>query len=399
MADPERAAHAQRHDRIAPSVAGARDRAAAGRGHAADPAPDGALEIRDAVGVELTAGATLLAASLGFEPRDAIPAWLMQTTVDHGGLALGAFRDGQLAGFSYALPCGDWELFSCGLAVAPAWRGHGVGRRLKCAQRDRALRRRAVADPLDRGPAVRAGAHAVPGRPRGAAGRLRGGALRGRPPVSDPAGRRLDRLAAGRRAARPDAARAARRDPARSGGARRSGPARLAHAGAAIDAARARVRRDRDRHGRRSCRAALLGPLRAARRMTAAGLDHHRRRRRGGAARRRPRLRAPAVEPLGAHVRHHPRSAADPRRARRARCDRDVLRPGRDGPSATPTRSSALAARGTRSAITAIRIALRTRSSPTPSVRRSRDGLAALEAADRRPSGRLSRAVLGAHAA
>lgn len=132
-------------------LTGARDRAPAARGIAAHPA--GAVEIRAAVGVELTAGATLLAGSLGFEPRDAIPAWLMQTTVDHGGLALGAFGDGQLAGFSYALQCGDWELFSCGLAVAPAWRGHGVGRRLKCAQRDRALRDgrsriRWTADPL-----------------------------------------------------------------------------------------------------------------------------------------------------------------------------------------------------------------------------------------------------------
>jgi predicted GNAT superfamily acetyltransferase len=118
--------------------------------------PDAAareIVIRDAAGAELIAGGDLLAASLRFSERDAIPAWLMQTTVDCGGVALGAFRDGVLGGFSYALPCGDWELFSCGLAVAPEWRGLGIGRRLKLAQRDRARRDgrsriRWTADPL-----------------------------------------------------------------------------------------------------------------------------------------------------------------------------------------------------------------------------------------------------------
>lgn len=97
------------------------------------------IEIRDAEGAELVAGAELLAASLGFGERDAIPAWLMQTTAGCGGLALGAFRDGVLGGFSYAVPCGERALFSCGLAVRPDWRGEGVGRRLKLAQRERAL--------------------------------------------------------------------------------------------------------------------------------------------------------------------------------------------------------------------------------------------------------------------
>lgn len=111
------------------------------------------IEIREAAGAELVAGGDLLAASLRFSERDAIPAWLMQTTAECGGLALGAFRDGVLGGFSYAVPCGEHALFSCGLAVLPEWRGHGVGRRLKLAQRDRALRDgrtriRWTADPL-----------------------------------------------------------------------------------------------------------------------------------------------------------------------------------------------------------------------------------------------------------
>jgi predicted GNAT superfamily acetyltransferase len=111
------------------------------------------IEIREAAGAELVAGGDLLAASLRFSERDAIPAWLMQTTAGCGGLALGAFRDGMLGGFSYAVPCGEHTLFSCGLAVLPEWRGHGVGRRLKLAQRERALRQgrthiRWTADPL-----------------------------------------------------------------------------------------------------------------------------------------------------------------------------------------------------------------------------------------------------------
>lgn len=111
------------------------------------------IEIRQAAGEELVAGGDLLATSLGFGERDAIPAWLMQTTAHCGGLALGAFRDGVLGGFSYAVPCGERGLFSCGLAVRPEWRGQGVGRRLKLAQRDWALRQdrthiRWTADPL-----------------------------------------------------------------------------------------------------------------------------------------------------------------------------------------------------------------------------------------------------------
>jgi predicted GNAT superfamily acetyltransferase len=112
--------------------------------------------IRDARGAELVAGLELLRASLGFKAADGIPAWLALTTTEAGGLALGAFAGRELIGFSYAVPAlrpvGP-HLFSCGLAVAPARRGQGVGRRLKLAQRDRARalgidRIRWTADPL-----------------------------------------------------------------------------------------------------------------------------------------------------------------------------------------------------------------------------------------------------------
>ena len=85
--------------------------------------------------------------------RDALPPWLVQTSAAHGGLALGAFEDGRLVGFSFALPGGPGELFSCGLAVATGCRGRGIGLRLKRLQRDRAAAMgvdtiRWTADPL-----------------------------------------------------------------------------------------------------------------------------------------------------------------------------------------------------------------------------------------------------------
>jgi predicted GNAT superfamily acetyltransferase len=113
----------------------------------------GEIEVRDAHGAELLAGCALLARSLGFCDRDALPPWLVQTAAGFGGLALGAFAAGRLVGFSFALPTAGDELFSCGVAVDPEWRGRGVGARLKRLQRERARARgvtaiRWTADPL-----------------------------------------------------------------------------------------------------------------------------------------------------------------------------------------------------------------------------------------------------------
>jgi predicted GNAT superfamily acetyltransferase len=114
---------------------------------------DAEVVIRDARGAEIVEGCALLARSLGFADRDALPAWLVQTAAGHGGLALIALAGGRPVGFSFALATGGDELFSCGLAVDEAWRGRGVGRRLKLAQRECALARgvrtiRWTADPL-----------------------------------------------------------------------------------------------------------------------------------------------------------------------------------------------------------------------------------------------------------
>jgi predicted GNAT superfamily acetyltransferase len=111
---------------------------------------------------QLRPGAELLAASLGFGAADAIPPWLMLVAADAGGVALAAATPSELAGFSFGLPgLAGREPFlsSCGLAVAPAFRGRGIGRALKLAQRRAALDLgygviRWTADPLN-GPGLR----------------------------------------------------------------------------------------------------------------------------------------------------------------------------------------------------------------------------------------------------
>jgi predicted GNAT superfamily acetyltransferase len=66
----------------------------------------------------------------------------MHTTDLYGGLTLGAFVDGRLVGFSYALPGFDRRpfLLSCGLAVADGFESRGIGLALKLAQARHARR-------------------------------------------------------------------------------------------------------------------------------------------------------------------------------------------------------------------------------------------------------------------
>lgn len=95
--------------------------------------------IRRARRDDLPEAARLLARTLGFAARDAIPAWLMRTTDECGGVTLVADHEGAIVGVSYALPTGDHALFSCGLAVAAAHRGRDLGAALKAAQRHEAI--------------------------------------------------------------------------------------------------------------------------------------------------------------------------------------------------------------------------------------------------------------------
>ena len=83
----------------------------------------------------------LSAIQFGFEPPDQIPPWFVHTFAAFGGIALGAFHDERLVGYSYGMPGydeGETFLLACGLAVHPAFESNRVGERLKLAQRDHA---------------------------------------------------------------------------------------------------------------------------------------------------------------------------------------------------------------------------------------------------------------------
>ena len=67
----------------------------------------------------------------------------MHTTGCYGGMTIGAFADGRLVGYSYAVPGFDGAkpfLLSCGLAVAEGYGSRGIGEALKRAQAARAQR-------------------------------------------------------------------------------------------------------------------------------------------------------------------------------------------------------------------------------------------------------------------
>jgi predicted GNAT superfamily acetyltransferase len=74
---------------------------------------------------------------------EVVPASLLVASIKRGGILLGAYRDGDMAGFVWSLPGwrGDGERthWSHMLGVVPDARGSGIGEQLKWAQRDRAL--------------------------------------------------------------------------------------------------------------------------------------------------------------------------------------------------------------------------------------------------------------------
>jgi predicted GNAT superfamily acetyltransferase len=94
--------------------------------------------IRAAEPQHLPAAARLLAGALGFSPADAVPAWLMRTTDECGGVTLVALEDGELVGALHSIRARADTLFTCGLAVAGPHRGNGVALALKREQRRRA---------------------------------------------------------------------------------------------------------------------------------------------------------------------------------------------------------------------------------------------------------------------
>lgn len=76
--------------------------------------------------------------------RDIVPALALMPSVEVGGILVGAFDGRELVGFAYGfvgLEGGQPIIHSDMLAVESAYRGRGLGYRLKLAQRERALAR------------------------------------------------------------------------------------------------------------------------------------------------------------------------------------------------------------------------------------------------------------------
>ena len=80
----------------------------------------------------------------GFGDRDLVPAAMFAVARNFGGQAFGAFDGERMVGFALsfgAVEDGHAHFHSHMVAVVPGYRSHGLGRRLKMAQREDALRR------------------------------------------------------------------------------------------------------------------------------------------------------------------------------------------------------------------------------------------------------------------
>jgi predicted GNAT superfamily acetyltransferase len=114
--------------------------------HSPETRPETELEVRSCSGFdELGACVALQVAIWGYDELDVIPRRMFTVAQRIGGQVMGAFAvDGRLAGFAMSLPgfrLGKPYLHSHMLAVQPEFRNAGVGRRLKLAQREDALKR------------------------------------------------------------------------------------------------------------------------------------------------------------------------------------------------------------------------------------------------------------------
>ena len=104
------------------------------------------LQVRSCEGFEeLESCVALQIATWGYDEMDVIPRRMFTVAQRIGGQVMGAFApDGLLAGFAMAIPGirnGAPYLHSHMLAVNAKFRNAGVGRRLKLAQREDALKR------------------------------------------------------------------------------------------------------------------------------------------------------------------------------------------------------------------------------------------------------------------
>jgi predicted GNAT superfamily acetyltransferase len=93
---------------------------------------------------ELQACVALQKEVWNFDDVDLVPLRMFVVSGKIGGQIIGAFDGSELVGFAFSIPgtrSGHSYLHSHMLAVRNSWRNHGLGRRLKLAQRDDALQR------------------------------------------------------------------------------------------------------------------------------------------------------------------------------------------------------------------------------------------------------------------
>jgi chorismate synthase len=73
---------------------------------------------------------------------DAVPAALLISVAENGGVVIGAEINGEIVGFAFGIPArkgGQWYLWSYMAGVAPGYQSQGIGVGLKAAQREWAL--------------------------------------------------------------------------------------------------------------------------------------------------------------------------------------------------------------------------------------------------------------------
>jgi predicted GNAT superfamily acetyltransferase len=103
----------------------------------------GQITIRKCEGLEeLKACVALQKEVWNFDDIDLIPLRMFVVGQKIGGQVIGAFEGSELVGFAFSIPgsrSGQAYLHSHMLAVRPTWRNHGLGRRMKLAQREDAL--------------------------------------------------------------------------------------------------------------------------------------------------------------------------------------------------------------------------------------------------------------------
>lgn len=93
---------------------------------------------------ELNACVMLQKEVWNFSDIDLMPLRIFVVSQKIGGQIIGAFHGGEMVGFVFSIPGsrgGHSYLHSHMLAVRNSWRNHGLGRRLKLAQREDAIQR------------------------------------------------------------------------------------------------------------------------------------------------------------------------------------------------------------------------------------------------------------------